>query len=229
MRSGRVQRGGCQGPLDNALLAELTGPFPPLARTRVVVGGRLCVVPVIRRAMHVLAGGDALGRGTWHPASPAAPAEVPTVDIPGSPPGRSCQGPDTREGRLAQWGFNQDGGRGIGETRAAPGNTLFSLPRDLCGLPVACQISPVGRERDSARSATCTTKRPNARFWIKKKQRRHGELGSSQCLSCKRSSWKPAGPLSPATVETASSWFFFFFFFFSLCVASPISLPGVWY
>lgn len=145
------------GPLDNALLAVLTGPFPPSAYSR---GSerRLCVVPVIRRAMHVLAGGGALGRGTWHPASPAAPsggtygrpsrlASRSVVPGAGGPP--RTMGIQSRRGPVVQ-----------ARRAPHPGTLFFLSPRDLCGLPVGCQISPVGRERDFARSATCTTKRP---------------------------------------------------------------------
>lgn len=124
--------------------------------------------------------------GTLRPLQP--PAEVPTVDPPGSPLDRSCQ---AREGRLAQWGFNQDGGRWYRrDARRTRGHSFFCL-LEIC---VAC-LSAV-RSHPSVGNAISLDPphvQRNAQCPVldKKKQRRHGELGSSQCLSCKRSNWNP--------------------------------------
>lgn len=68
----------------------------------------------------------------------------------------------------------------------------------------ACRLSDVTQQSEHDFASI----RPHVHLMpsLDKKQRRHGELGSSQCLSCKRSNWN--WPLYPATVETVSIWFF---------------------
>ena len=144
------------------------------------------MVPVIRRSAWI-SGRGTLGKGTWHPLSPAAPAEVTYLRLTLLVRLQvGCARPRTR-GKAASHNEIQLR-RSVVQARRVLHPWTLSFVSSRFVWP-ACRLSDLTRrsERDFARSATMYT-HPNAHFWIKK-QRRHGELGSSRCLSCKRSNW----------------------------------------